>query len=365
MFHFIIGTKAQLIKMAPVMKEVIQRGVPFQYIDSGQHAKTTEALRRIFQLPVPDVYLRQSGSDITRIGPAIFFYIKLLSMALLRRNYVREFIFKNNGGMCLIHGDTLTTLIGLHLAKSAGLKIVHIESGLRSKRLFDPFPEEIIRIWCMRRADILFAPSEEAENNLLEMRVPGKIARIPGNTVIDAIRSVKKQRPESDTEYPYAVATCHRLETISNYKRLGKVVDVLNTLSERMLVKFVVHQPTKNALTRYNLLDKISPKIDLLGLREYDAFIGLLMHARCVITDGGSIQEECAFLNKPCLVIRKTTERPDGIGSNAMLWGFDDRVLDQFFSILDKEINDHSNSSESPSRLIVDALLSWSANGDI
>lgn len=210
----------------------------------------------------------------------------------------------------------------------------------------------------MRRADILFAPSEEAENNLLKMRVPGKIVRIPGNTVIDAIRSVNEQHLESDIDYPYAVATCHRLETISNYKRLSKVVDLLNTLSERLLVKFVVHQPTKNALTRFNLIDKISPKINLSGMMEYDAFIGLLMHALCVITDGGSIQEECAYLNKPCLIIRKTTERPDGIGNNAILWGFDERVLDQFFNILEKKNDDHGNTSESPSRLIVDALLS-------
>lgn len=347
------------------MSEMIQRGVPFRYIDSGQHAKTTEALRRIFQLPTPDVYLRQSDTDITRIGSAILFYIKLLSMALLRRKHVRESIFKNNKGICLIHGDTLTTLIGLHLAKSAGLKTAHIESGLRSKRLFDPFPEEIIRIWCMRRADILFAPSEEAENNLLEMRVHGKIVRTPGNTVIDAIRSVKAQQPGSDRDDPYAVATCHRLETISNYERLNKVVDLLNTLSDRMLVKFVVHQPTKNALTRFNLIDKISPKINLSGMMEYDVFIELLMHSRCVITDGGSIQEECAYLNKPCLVIRKTTERPDGIGNNAILWGFDERVLDQFFNILEKKNNASGKTSESPSRLIVDALLSWSADADI
>jgi UDP-N-acetylglucosamine 2-epimerase len=363
MYHFIIGTKAQLIKMAPVMKEMMRREVPFHFIDSGQHAKTTEGLRRIFKLPAPDVSLRQSGEDITRIGSALLFYIKLLFMALLRRSYVREFIFKNDTGICLIHGDTLTTLIGLHLAKSAGLKTAHIESGLRSRRLFDPFPEEIIRIWCMRHADILFTPSEEAEKNLSDMKVSGKIVCIPGNTVIDAVRLVNKQQQESDTDSPYAIATCHRFETISKYKRLSQVVDMLNKLSERMLVKFVVHQPTKNALISSKLIESLSSNIQLLDLVEYDAFIGLLLHSRCVITDGGSIQEECAYLNKPCLIIRKATERTDGIGSNAILWGFDNRALAQFFNIVEREnFAIDSNNSESPSRLIVDALLSYSAN---
>jgi len=125
-----------------------------------------------------------------------------------------------------------------------------------------------------------------------------------------------------------------------------------------MFVKFVVHQPTKNALTRFKLIDKISSKITVSGLMEYDAFISLLMHSRCVITDGGSIQEECAYLNKPCLVIRKTTERPDGLGNNAILWGFDERVLDQFLKILEKKPDNYGNIYEYPSRLIVDELLS-------
>ena len=225
MIHCFVGTKAQLIKMAPVMIEMKDRNIPFRYIDSGQHAKTTRALRREFSLPDPDVSLSGRKNDIVTIPSALGWYANNLLLTTIQKSRLRKNIFPG-GGICLIHGDTLSTLIGLQMARAAGLDVAHVEAGLRSQRMLDPFPEEIIRIICMKRAQVLFAPSEEAAQNLSRMNLTGRVEQLRGNTVADSLRiisGVPTARVHIPEE-PFAVVTCHRVETITNNKRLRRVI---------------------------------------------------------------------------------------------------------------------------------------------
>lgn len=361
MIYCFIGTKAQFIKMAPVMRELRQRCIPFRYVDSGQHAAITRELRRVFELPEPDVCLREKARDITSTGEAIRWYLRLLWKSRADGAWLRREIFPE-GGICLIHGDTLSTLLGLQMARGASLKVAHVEAGLRSFHWFDPFPEELIRIICMKRADLLFAPSIETENNLRAMRLTGQVVRVDGNTVADALRWIGTSASGSDKmpAVPFALATCHRLETIANRRRLRQVVDLLNRVAEAIQLVFVVHAPTRHYLRRSGLEQQLSPAIQIEELLDYGEFIALLGAARFVLSDGGSIQEECAYLNKPCLILRSKTERNDGLGRNAVLWKFDNQVADNFLRRVTQNDKPEQRQLSQPSAQIVEHLAKLS-----
>jgi len=244
------------------------------------------------------------------------------------------------------------------MAKAAGLKIGHVEAGLRSFCIWHPFPEELIRIYCMKRCDILFAPSEEARSNLEAMKVRGSVVNVDGNTVVDALRLMEGTAATIEIpKQPFALATCHRLETITRAKRLQQVVSLLNRFAERMQVLFVIHAPTLKYLKKFGLKEKISPKVRILEMQTYLNFAALLKSAKLVLTDGGSIQEECAYLNKPCLILRTRTERRDGLGRNAMIWGFEDRAVDEFLSQAESAASSETGQWPRPSQQIVNILV--------
>jgi UDP-N-acetylglucosamine 2-epimerase (non-hydrolysing) len=332
MVHFFIGTKAQFIKMAPVMVEMTNRGLPFRYIDSGQHADLTRSLRKVFGIRAPDVSLSHNTGSITSIAAAARWYLGCRLKSIADRRWLREDIFPN-GGICLIHGDTLSTLLGMRMAISAGLEIAHVEAGLRSYCIWNPFPEELIRIRCMKRSNLLFAPSDEALINLQKMGLEEKVVKVNGNTVVDAMRLINKEKISTEIPgKPFALATCHRLETIARKDRLKKVITLLNRCAKDMIILFVMHYPTQKYLERFGLMESLHPNIRRVNMLDYHEFVALEKTATIVLTDGGSIQEECFYLNKPCLILRDTTERSDGLGENAVLWKFDDRVAESFLT---------------------------------
>lgn len=356
MIHLFVGTKAQFIKLAPVIAEMRDRGIPYRHVDSGQHGEITRSLKDVFGMAEPDVSLRIDKSDIVTIRHAIGWYLKHLSQCLFNRSRLRKQIFPG-GGICLIHGDTLSTLLGLQMAKAAGLKVAHVEAGLRSHNIWEPFPEELIRIYCMKRSDVLFAPSDEAFANLEKMKLKGEVVKAMGNTVADSLRLVDSSVVQSEIpSEPYALATCHRLETISKKSRLKKVVDLLNQTAEKWKTVFVTHKPTQRYLAKFDLTESLDPRIECRGMLDYATFVALQKNATLVLTDGGSIQEECGYLRKPCLILRKVSERSDGIGSTARIWGFEDDVAQDFFTWVESYEPTSNHFEVHPSKVIVEKL---------
>lgn len=362
MIHFFIGTKAQLIKTAPIMIELERNNIPFRYIDSGQHAEFTKSIRKVFGIREPDICLGCNKKDITSIVVAASWFFKLIMISILNRKWLREKVYCG-GGICLIHGDTLSAVLGMKMAKAAGLKVGHIEAGLRSFNIWDPFPEELIRIYCMKRCDILFAPSDEACINLDAMKVSGEIVSVDGNTVVDSLRLVENAQTIVDIpNEEFALATCHRLETITKRKRLCQVTNLLNRISEQIKIVFVIHKPTRRYLQRFGLMNKLSSNIQVLGVQDYVNFTSLLKAAKIVLTDGGSIQEECTYLNKPCLILRSKTERPDGLDKNAVLWNFSESELNRFLDKSWDSVPPDTKQWPRPSQMIVKALENYLNN---
>ena len=351
--NVLLGTKAEMIKVAPVIKELENRGVPFRLIETGQHGAYLNELREEFQIREPDVRLGKE-KDVDNLFEAFKWFGGLIWI-LVNRKRVREQIFSTSSGICLIHGDTPSTLIGALLAKRAGFKIAHLESGLRSRSFLHPFPEELIRVAVMKLSDVLFAPGEKEVSNLVALKVKGQIEATTANT---GLESLEKNIEEVERASGPVVATLHRVENLHNKKRLEGFLKLLERIVQKgQKVLFVVHQPTQEVLNKKGLIKKIKETgIEIVPLMQYKEFIKKLASAPYVITDGGSIQEETAHMGIPCLLWRIKTERENGLDQNVVISEYDEEICETFFNNLENYRNENQKISLNPSSHVVDVL---------
>ncbi len=360
MIHIFIGTKAQYIKTAPLIRLLDRRGIGYRLIDSGQHASLTTSLRRELDVREPDVCLRR-GDDIASLPRAALWMMKVMLSAALRPGKMAHRVFggKNNG-VCVIHGDTPTTLLSVILARRAKIPLVHIEAGLRSFNYCNPFPEELIRVLTMKRAQLLFAPSAAAMANLEGMGLKGEKHDIGVNTNLEALkysRSIKHEPPTGLADY--ALFVIHRVETLHNRKRMEVLIDLMHRLARDRQLLFVLHPPTELILKKrgeYQRLEQ-QPKITLRPLLPHAEFINLLDRADFVVTDGGSIQEESFYLGTPCLLMRKKTERDEGIGENVLLSEFRTERVDYFVDHWKDYRREPSVNGAAPLELIIERIM--------
>ena len=381
MIHVFVGTKAQYIKIAPLLKRMDQAEVEYRLIDSGQHAALAATLRDELGVRAPDCCLG-GDRDVTSI-PQMFCWIVGVAKYLVSKTILRNKIFGGHSGVCVVHGDTPTTLLSALLARRAGLDIAHVEAGLRTYRWFQPFPEEIIRVVVGRLAGVLFAPSSTAAANLRRSGVKGRIVEQSGNTVLESLRSTEatlnlqandklepphksQLRPNSpdlvlkkleatevepvvvtmhrnheegrslrkgiETEVEPVVVTMHRVENLHSRQRREALINLVEKLATTMPVLWIVHGPTKQVIKKATWSRLQSAGVQFKELLLHTNFVRLLASAPFVITDGGSIQEECALLGVPTLIWRDCTDREDGLGSNAVLSCFDIEVVEQFLA---------------------------------
>ncbi|CAN5853447.1 UDP-N-acetylglucosamine 2-epimerase (non-hydrolyzing) [soil metagenome] len=313
--HIFLGTKAQYIKTAPLLRLLVQRGIDYRLIDSGQHARLSASMRTELGVRRPDVVLG-GVNDVTSITGAVS-WAAGISRRLWSARSVRHDIFGNRGGVCVVHGDTPSTLLAALLARRAGLAVAHLEAGLRSHSLRHPFPEEAIRLMVMRLSTRLFAPDAVAMDNLRAMGLADRSVRLSGNTVIEALHeSLQLSQPSHGP----AIVSMHRVENLTSRRRVERLVSTVERLAAMMPVRFVLHTPTEETLIRMGLLGRLRDAgVQMTSLVSHRSFVNMLAAAPLVITDGGSIQEECALLGVPTLLWRARTERPDGLDANVVL----------------------------------------------
>ena len=360
MIHIAIGTKAQFIKMAPIMRRLQESGIAYNLIDLGQHSLITRDLRQEFGLKDPDVVL-SGGQNVARLLQGIK-WLSGLFLKGLDKSWVKDKVFRGLSGVCLIHGDTVSTLLALYLAKRAGLLVAHVEAGLRSYNIWEPFPEEIVRLVAMRFSDILFAPSAWAKDNLHKMGYGAKTILITSNTSLEStFYSLNKPKPAGlDLPAQYALVTVHRMENIFSRDRLAMVVGLIEKISQKLPIVFVQHQPTIIQLAKFGLKDRLDEvgNIRFFQILSHCHFIHLLNDAQFAVTDGGSIQEESFYLGKPCLLLRTHTERTEGLGQNVVICGFSQVVAEDFINRYDSFNRQKAGLAQVlPSAAIINDLL--------
>ncbi len=352
--HVFIGTKAQYIKTAPLVRLMDARGVRYRLVDSGQHAALSVGLREELDVPPPDVVMGRP-TDVESIPEAISWAAPLAWRIASRRDLQRD-VFGAARGVCVVHGDTPSTLLSALMARRAGLTVAHLEAGLRSHHLLHPFPEELIRIAVMRLAHILFAMSYAAVANLEAMDLPGEVVDVGANTIVEALRHGLGDPPERGSG-PVLV-TMHRVENLSRPTRVEALVDTVANIATRRRVLFVQHGPTRETLRRRNLAGRLRRAgVELVDLLSHSDFLQRLYAAPYVITDGGSIQEEAALVGVPTLLWRRHTERDDGLGDNVVLADYDRDRIATFLADPQRHRREPRLWEASPSETILDRLL--------
>lgn len=356
-FVFIIGTRAQLIKVAPVIVECETRNHTCTLLMTGQHQETMQDLLDEFNITSQQVTALPAKERAT-ISSLLAWLPQAYTGTVKQLKSLGTEI-KNID--VLVHGDTLSTILGAIAGKMLGTRVVHLESGLTSQRLFDPFPEEIVRRIVFHICHIAMCPNEETFLYMQRKHPHCLAIDTKGNTIIDAIRISGVHRKNNEPSSPYLVVSLHRFQNIYEKTRLNELVNILIDASTTHNIKFVLHPATRKRLNKtglYKILES-NTNIELIPRLGYRDFLKLSAEAACVLTDGGSNQEELATIGVPTIIMRQATERTDGLGCNAIMeQAINGPVSKYIFNKQYKELEKNTIVYEhSPSSIILDKLL--------
>lgn len=354
--HFFIGTSAEFIKVFPVIKQCQKRHLPFKIIASGQNDISQSDLFPHLQIQQPDITLYVGSIRQTPLG-LLAWFVKALGNGLLAMARIARSTTRTHRYM-VVHGDTVSTLLGAILGTLFGFRIVHIESGLRSFDYMNPFPEEIDRVIVSRLASVHFPPNDWAAKHLAG--VHGHVIVTKGNTLYDSLQYTRKlptiHRECQPKNEKYCIFVIHRQENLYQLPFLQTLVSQIIEVSRSIHVVFVMHPPTEAALKKAFLFTKLSSNENITISRRvpYNEFMLLLKESEYIITDGGSNQEEAYFLGVPCLILRSVTERNEGIGLNALMSRRDPHIIADFTHTYMQYRTQPPVFDKSPSDIIVD-----------
>ena len=305
--HLVCAARPNFMKVAPLYhalkKEHWAKPV---IIHTGQHydLNMSDAFFEDLGLPKPDIYLGvKNGTHAEQTGRVMMAYEKVLS--------------EKNPGLVVVVGDVNSTMAATIAAVKLGIKVAHLEAGLRS---FDrSMPEEINRLVTDVLADILWTPSRDGSENLIREGIsPGKIQFV-GNIMIDSLEMLREKIEGQDAYRTfgleaggYGIVTLHRPSNVDDPVVLKKICDIIVEIAEKTSLIFPIHPRTRKNMEENHLLPELgsSKKLFLPDPLNYVRFMNLVFNSRFVITDSGGIQEETSYLGIPCLTLRKNTERP-------------------------------------------------------
>lgn len=308
----IVGARPNFMKISSIIDEIQRRPV-FRHtlIHTGQHSspEMSDSFFHDLKLPYPDVFLGIGGGSLTEQTARIMMGLETVLCAA-------------PPDLVIVVGDVNSTIAAALVAAKAGIRIAHVEAGLRS---FDrTMPEEINRVVTDSISDYLFTTEESANLNLAREGVRDDQVFFCGNVMIDTLLRFQAQASQSDVlekvnlrAGSYAVVTLHRPSNVDDSGRLFALIAMLERVSEALPVVFPMHPRTRKQMSQAGIRTDRVITIDPLG---YIDFLHLMSNARVVLTDSGGIQEETTILNVPCITIRDTTERPVTIthGSNRL-----------------------------------------------
>ena len=308
--YFFIGTKAQAIKCLPLMETLSEfDDCNIIFVNSGQHKSIVSDVMSKSTFSYREIKLYKNKDDITKYVQAFVWLFSFTFLHLIKKN---NKIDPHSNNLCVIHGDTLSTLMGGIWAKRNSIKLVHLESGLTSNRLLIPFPEEIVRRIVAKISNVLISFDKDSFNRLSIKYRKKSICYISENTIIETLGN-NLNFDNTNT----VTVTLHRTENLFSKRNFQKFVDLLNSIPEKYKITWYLHEPTENFLNRYK--PNLSKNITTSKLLGHDDFIEKIKKSSFVITDGGSIQEECYYLGKNTIIWRNTTERPFALNKNMLI----------------------------------------------
>lgn len=357
MIHCVVGTRAQLFKLAPVMLECERRGLAWRWIYTAQHRDTVDETVQTFGLPKPDRVVVSWQTEAKSMGSMARWFGRMWLALPRSRRLLAGYTGKQH---CVVtHGDTFTTWFGALMGKLTRTPVMHVESGLRSFDLRHPFPEELNRRITFLLTDFYACPGPRAVENLRSFK--GVKLDTGANTQADTLRFGLDHADQAVIDAPpekYVIAAIHRYENIFDRDRFARVVDALERVAERFLVLFIRHPSTELQLEKLGLRERLdrNPRIRLLPRLEYLPFVKLVRGAELVVTDGGGNQEELSYLGKPALIFRDAVERDEGIGENAVVSKLDPAIVDAFLDDYESYRRPLRLPAHSPSAMIVDFL---------
>lgn len=383
----VIGTRPEAIKMAPVVRALHQiPEIEARVCTTAQHRQMLDQVLQLFSvLPDYDLDLMREDQSLAELSAAIF-----SGLDSVLNDFHPDWV--------LVQGDTTTVAIAALLAYYHRIRVGHVEAGLRTHDKWQPFPEEINRRVAGVVADLHFAPTETARQNLLREGVDERAIAVTGNPVVDALHFVAEQAEPEETrlllrklemdgpatrspserrtgEKPaggrsLVLVTAHRRESFGS--PLEQILCALKDLAARGDVEIIypVH-PNPNVQGPARRLLGDVPHITLLPPLDYLPLIHLMKHAKLILTDSGGIQEEAPAFGIPVLVLREVTERPEGIGAGTLklvgtdrqrIVGAASRLLDDpaAYAQMAKAANPYGDGHAA--QKIVSALLAFRSN---
>jgi len=326
----VVGARPNFMKVAPMAREFAKHSDEFEHliVHTGQHYD--DNMSKVFfeelEIPKPDINLGVgSGNQGEQTAKVMIEFEKVC--------------LSQKPDMVLVYGDINSTIAAALVAVKLGIKVGHVEAGLRS---FDrTMPEEINRILTDAISDYLFTPSPDADENLVREGIPKEKIYMVGNIMVDSLLLNKAKAEKLNIleqmnlrEKEYAVLTLHRPNNVDNEENLEKIFSALRLISESIPIIFPVHPRTKIMLEKFGVNGM--SKIKTISPLGYFEFLNVMMNSKFMLTDSGGIQEETMVLGIPCLTLRDTTERPITLthGTNTMVGNDKEKIIQEADNIL-------------------------------
>ncbi|MDO5810213.1 MAG: UDP-N-acetylglucosamine 2-epimerase (non-hydrolyzing) [Methanobrevibacter sp.] len=368
----ILGTRPEIIKMAPIIDEISKRDIEQIVLHTGQHydKEMSDNFFKDLEIPTPDYNIHVgSGSHGKQTG--------------LMMKGIEEVLMEEKPDLVLVQGDTNAVLAGALVASKLHIAIGHVEAGLRS---FDmTMPEEVNRRAADVTSTMYFIPTEQSALNLLAEGFSHKNLFITGNTVVDAcfrhLEIAEKRGFEEESLAELDIEnmdniltlTMHRAENVDIRERVVNIIDALKEL-DQMNIIFPIHPRTKNTLEKFGLFDELNDleHVHIIKPLGYLDFLRLTSHSTLILTDSGGLQEEAITLNVPALTLRYNTERPETVtaGGNILVGSDKDVILKNARKILsDEEFADKMRNAPNPygqgdsAKMTVDAIEEYYDKG--
>ncbi|SEV81134.1 non-hydrolyzing UDP-N-acetylglucosamine 2-epimerase [Natrinema salifodinae] len=308
----VLGTRPEIIKLAPIIRHCRERSIPHTVIHTGQHY--SDSLNDVFfaelGLPEPEYELEVgSASHGKQTGEMIV--------------EIEDVLLEAEPATVLVQGDTNSVLAGAIATSKLSIDLGHVESGLRSHDR--TMPEERNRVLTDHASDYLFAPTDQSRRALREEGIPDERIHVTGNTVVDAVeqnRTLAAERSSVFDDYDisrgeFCLLTAHRAETVDDEDRFASLLRGAGRVADALAREIVypIHPRAANAVDEFDLV--IPDGVRTIEPQQYLDFLALESEATLVLTDSGGVQEEACILGVPCVTLRENTERPETLAVDA------------------------------------------------